>query len=108
MTRPVTCTACGRALTGVRAVRRGYGWRCYAKVLRAVRVLEASRNAAAARAAEALLQGAYVRHPHRAVWYVVSSDGATRYLTHPNGCTCPAGLHARLCYHRAGAAVLAA
>ena len=103
-----TCTACGRTLTGARAVRRGYGWRCYAKVLRAARVLEGSGNAAAQRAAEALLQGAYVKHPHRKVWSVVSSDGQRTYLTHPDGCTCAAGLHQVLCYHRAGAAVLAA
>lgn len=104
----VTCTACGRVLRSARAVRLGYGWRCWAKVQRAARVLEASGNAAAARAAEALLQGAYVKHPHRKVWSVVSGDGTTTYLTHPQGCTCPAGLHQRLCYHRAGAAVLAA
>lgn len=102
------CTACGRPLRSARALRRGYGWRCYAKVLRAARVLEASRNMAAAKAAQALLDGAYVRHPHKAVWQVVSSDGSQVYLTHPNGCTCRAGLHDKLCWHRAGAEVLAA
>src|SRR6266487_896329 len=102
------CTRCGRTLTGTRAVRRGYGWRCYARVLRAVRALTASPNSAAWRAAEALTDGALVRHPHRRVYWVVSSDGSTRYLTHPNGCTCAAGLHSRLCYHRVAVSVLAA
>jgi hypothetical protein len=103
-----TCTRCGRVLHGERAIRRGYGWRCYARVQRAARVLQASANLAAAKAAEALTDGAVVRHPHRGVYWVVSSDGARRYLTHPCGCTCQAGLHARLCYHRVAVSILAA
>lgn len=40
------------------------------------------------------------------VFLVVGSDGETLYRTHPDGCTCPAGLHARRCYHMAAAALL--
>ena len=102
------CTRCGRPLTGARAIRRGYGWRCYARIQRAARALLASPNSAAWRAADALLDGVFVRHPHSRVYRVVSSDGSKVYLTHPCGCTCEAGLHSKLCWHRAGVTVLAA
>lgn len=40
-------------------------------------------------------------HGHPRCFWVVSADGERTYLAHPDGCTCPAGLHAVRCYHRA-------
>lgn len=48
-----------------------------------------------------LADGALVPARHPRCFWVVSSDGERSYLVHPAGCTCPAGLHERLCYHRA-------
>jgi len=102
------CGMCGGNLCGARAVLRGYGWRCYAEVLRVAGVLSGMGTVAGYRAAEALLQGGVVRHAHARVWYVVGSTGERTYLTHPNGCTCDAGLHSRVCWHRTLVVALAA
>jgi hypothetical protein len=102
----VTCKKCGRPIRSARAARVGYGWRCYARVLRAARVLLASRNDAAWRAADLLIDGAAVRLRGR-VFQVVGSSGRQVYLTHPSACNCAAGLHGKLCYHRVAVSILA-
>jgi Family of unknown function (DUF6011) len=106
----VRCVRCGRPLRAVSSRDKGYGPTCYARVARAARVLLASTNSAAQRAGELLLDAGLARLPgHRGrVFRTVSSNGSTTYLTSPDGCTCKAGLHARLCYHAVAATILAA
>lgn len=107
---PVYCQRCGRRLRSERSVAAGRGPRCQAKIRAAIAVLEASRNKAAHKAAELIEDGGLVRlrtHGGRA-FRTFSSDGTARYLTTADGCNCPAGLHERLCYHRAAVAILTA
>jgi hypothetical protein len=40
------------------------------------------------------------------VFDVLSSNGETLYVCSANGCTCPAGLHAVRCYHRAAVMIV--
>jgi ribosomal protein L37E len=102
------CNRCGRRVWSARAVASGYGEECRRRVYRAVRVLLASGSAVANKAGVLLEDAALVPHGHPSVWRVPSGTDAGRvYLAHPKGCTCPAGLHSTLCYHRVGAIVLA-
>ena len=63
-----------------------------------------------ARARELLADGGLISTNRAGVYQSVSSDGATTYLTHRAGCTCPAGTrgNGRTCYHRAAARILGA
>lgn len=104
----VYCSRCGRKLHGNRSRRLGRGPGCDARVMRAVRVLAASPNASARKAAQLIEDGAIVpiaSHGGR-VFRCVSSDGLRTYLTSVDGCNCSAGLHEHLCYHRVAATVL--
>lgn len=44
----------------------------------------------------------------RPVFWAVSSDGSTKYLTTSDACACPAGQAGRLCYHRLAVRMLTA
>jgi hypothetical protein len=106
-----TCTRCGRTLRSARAMRRSYGWRCYARVNAIAQSLLRSGNDRAAEAAHALLDGAVTRHRHPGVYWIVSRDGRHVYLTSPKRCNCNAGLIPLkdvLCWHRAVAIALEA
>lgn len=103
-----TCARCGRPIWSVRALATGYGEGCRRLVYRAARVLEAQPGRQAAAAALALRDAAVLPHTHPGVVRVCSSDGSTVYLSHRAGCTCKAGLHARVCWHRLVPVALAA
>ncbi len=100
------CKKCGRLVRSERALASGYGERCRRRLARAERVLAGSRNVTAQKAAEILELGAAVPHGHARVWRIVSSDGTRRYLTHPSGCTCTAGLYQKMCSHRVAVTLL--
>ncbi|MFF0249646.1 helix-turn-helix domain-containing protein [Streptosporangium sandarakinum] len=60
------------------------------------------------KAAEAIEQGAILATSRPHVYRAISSDGTTVYLASPDGCSCPAGLKARRCYHIAAVRILLA
>jgi hypothetical protein len=100
------CRRCGRRIWGAHALASGYGEGCRRRVYRAARVLEGSVHPSATKAALLLRDAGVLPHPHRRVYRTVGSSGRV-YLTHPSGCTCPAGIHSRLCYHRVAVSILA-
>lgn len=102
------CLRCRRLLRARTSVVRGYGPVCAARVGRAAATLERLGGRVGAKAAELLVGGGLVPSSHRGVWLVPSSDGTRTYRAHARGCSCPAGVHQRLCAHRCGAVVLAA
>src|SRR5690606_4020559 len=77
------CARCGRALTSARALRTGYGPRCYTMVRAAAREVAAQHKAhQVAKAIELIEDGGVVP-------------------TTRTGCTCKAGINGRYaCYHR--------
>jgi hypothetical protein len=103
---PHRCQKCHRWLRSARSAGKPYGPRCEARVKAAALALLEAGLPVADRAADALLDGALVPLRHRAVFRSVSSDGRCTYLTHPNGCTCQAGLYDKTCYHVMAACVL--
>jgi hypothetical protein len=100
------CIRCGRALGGPGP----YGERCWHRLVGPVAALEATGNAAAAKAAQLLRDGALARlRGHRGrVWRTVSLSGIAVYLTAPEACNCAAGLYGKLCYHRVAVTIMLA
>jgi hypothetical protein len=98
----VNCLRCGRKLTAAASISRRYGRGCAAKIRRAAMetALAEMTPAQAAKAIELISDGALVPMRRSGVYQVASSDGSTTYLTHTAGCSCPAGIHQRLCFHR--------
>ena len=108
-TGEIRCERCHRRLNACSYERRRFGnlgRSCYARRARAVRALYASRNAAASRAAELIELGALIPMKRPGFYRVPSADGRSAYTTCSRGCTCPAGIHAKLCKHSVAAAVL--
>jgi hypothetical protein len=109
----VKCLRCGRARFFRSAVAAEhaspYGRMCAARI-RAAAFTAAVADFTAAqvdKARELLADGALA--PVRAgIWQALSSDGVTKYMVAPTGCSCPAGTHGRLCYHVAAARIAAA
>jgi Family of unknown function (DUF6011) len=102
---------CGRRLTAVASIARGYGRHCAAKIRKAAAEAVAAdfKPEQFAKALELISDGGLVAHPHAGVYRAVSSRGDVTYLTSPHGCNCPAGLRSRsACYHQAAARVLEA
>jgi hypothetical protein len=109
-TRDAHCTKCGRPIRSARALETSLGESCRRRVYRAARMLLASKSESAKKAADLLLDAPPIRlasHGGR-VWRTVNQDGQRTYLTTIDHCTCPAGIHCRLCYHSAAVAVMAA
>jgi uncharacterized protein DUF6011 len=101
------CLRCGRTLSAAASIARGYGPTCRTRVRRAAANVVDFSAAQLDSAAELIEDGAIV--PIRpGVFRTVATDGTGTYLTAPQGCTCPAGLKARRCYHRAAAQILLA
>lgn len=100
------CLRCGRRLT--RSV--GYGPTCRARIRAAEQAAHLADFTAAQvdKARELLADGGLVPTTREGVFRSVGSDRVTVYLTHLGGCTCAAGRHDRLCYHRAGVRILEA
>lgn len=99
-----TCRRCGRTLRTARSRSLGYGPVC-ARIHRAETAGYTARQIAAAR--ELIADKAIVRL-RSVVYLTVSTDGTETYRTAPSGCTCPAGLKSRPCYHSAAARMLLA
>jgi hypothetical protein len=109
MDKPATrkCTRCGRQLRDAKSVALGRGPVCDRKAKAEAAAL-AAKPEQAAKALELLADGGIeVLRPGR-VWLVVSGNGEQRYRTAPAGCTCPAGVRGRECYHRLAVRALAA
>ena len=106
------CLRCRRALTAAASISAGYGPGCRARIRAAALAASPAEFTAAqvARARELLADGGLIPTSRAGVYQSVSSDGATTYLTHRAGCTCPAGTrgNGRTCYHRAAARILGA
>lgn len=104
------CLRCGRTLTALDSIARGYGPTCARKIRRAATVvsLVTFKPFQVDKAREAIEQGAVVPTVRPEAYRSVSSDGTTVYLTTIASCTCPAGQKGRTCYHRAAAEILTA
>ena len=109
---PRTCLACGWTLRSAKAVARGYGSACWAKIRKAEAATDLSAWTASQLedAHQAIEDGAVVPSTRVGVFHVVSSDGSEVYRTHRDGCTCPNGLQIhqpRPCWHRCAVAIVA-
>ncbi|MFF3441898.1 hypothetical protein [Streptosporangium sp. NPDC002721] len=104
----VHCLRCGRVLRSAKSIADKRGRRCKSIVLAAARHTELTDYTPAQieHANEVIEQGGIVPTSRPHLWTAVSSDGTTTYLVALQGCTCPAGLRQRRCYHRAAAAIL--
>jgi hypothetical protein len=101
------CTRCGRPLTGARSVALGCGPVCDRKV-RAEAAAADAKPEQVAKALELLADGGVETLRPGRVWLVVASNGVDRYRTAPTGCTCPAGVRGRACYHQLAVGLLVA
>ena len=102
-----TCTRCGRALTAAKSVALGRGPRCEAKVQAEAKAC-AAKPEQLVKALELLADGGVETLRPGRVWLVVASNGVDTYRTAPTGCTCPAGVRGRVCYHQLAVGLLAA
>ncbi|PRY43317.1 DUF6011 domain-containing protein [Umezawaea tangerina] len=110
-TATAKCTRCGRKLTSAKSITDGYGRTCKAKIAAAAKTAAVAtfKPAQVAKAEELIADGGIVAIRARRVFRVVSTDGASTYLTAPQACNCAAGLKAKhACYHRIAATILAA
>ena len=103
------CARCGRALTSARALRTGYGPRCYTMVRAAAREVAAQHKAhQVAKAIELIEDGGVVPTTRAGVYYTVGTEGEV-YKAATTGCTCPAGLRGKYtCYHRIAVEIIQA
>lgn len=104
---------CGRELHAEASCRRGYGPKCWARLLRAIRILEASGNRVAGKAAQVLRDRALVPMPHTArtgVWACAAASRTEPYHLTVDHCSCPAGAKRIpiLCNHRVALQILVA
>lgn len=102
------CARCGRLLKSDLAKQTGYGEHCRRGVIRAVRVLVASGNKQAYKAAVLLAQANIKPIRRGRVWSVWGQT--ENYLTSANTCNCRAAWFyptANSCYHSVACAILA-
>lgn len=104
------CLRCGRVLTSLQSIARGYGRTCKARVRAAAEKIATAdfKPFQIVKAREVISQRAVVPTSRPHVFQIASSDGSEIYRTARQGCTCPAGLKDRTCYHRAAVAILLA
>lgn len=104
------CLRCGRTLRATTSIAAGYGRTCKTKVRKAAETaaLADFKPFQIAKAREVIEQKAVVPTARPNVFQIASSDGTAVYRTARQGCTCPAGLKSRACYHRAAVAILTA
>ncbi len=107
---PEHCARCGRPLRCATSRARGYGWGCWARIRRARRLaaLVSYTRQQIDAALELIEDCGIVRLYAAGAYRAVNSDGTATYLVHAAGCTCPAGLSGRACYHRAAALMVTA
>ena len=104
---------CGYTLRSTKAVARGYGSRCWAKIRKATQEADLSAWTASQveEARQAIEDGAVVPSTREGVFHVVSSDGSEVHLTAEHGCNCTNGLKTRQprpCWHRCAVAIVLA
>lgn len=103
------CEGCGRVITSARSIAACRGRWCQAKLRRAQAAqLAAVKPEQHAKAVELIEQRGIVATSRPGVFRTVASKGDAIYLTHSATCTCPAGLHGRLCYHSVAARIILA
>jgi hypothetical protein len=108
------CLNCGRTRhfrsAAAAAKAAPHGRICAAKIRKAAvdAVFADFTPAQREKAAELIRDGGLVPTSRPGVFRTVGSKGDVTYLTHSAACSCPAGLHGRLCYHLAAARVLTA
>src|SRR5690606_24738237 len=89
------CARCNRPLRSARALRTGYGPRCYTKVRAAAHEAAAQHKPHQAAKATALIEdGGVVPTARAAVDYTAGPNAAIHHTARP-GCTCPVGLTGR-------------
>lgn len=103
-TVPCLRPGCGRALLAAspeRARYGQYGRRCarLVKFEAIAALIQDFKPAQIEKARELIADGGLVPTGHAGVFRTVSSDGDVVYLTHAVTCSCPGGLHGRVCYH---------
>jgi hypothetical protein len=105
------CLRCHRTLRSASSVSAGYGPVCRARI-RVAALNEAIKGFSLAqvdKARELIADGGILPTNRLGIYRSVSSRGDGTYLTHRNGCNCPAGLRGRgACYHMGAARILAA
>ena len=104
---------CGRTLRSAKAVARGYGSRCWAKIREAAKQadLSAWTPQQVEDARQAIEDGAVVPSTCPDVFHVVSTDGTEVHRAAPPGCNCTNGLltrPSRPCWHRCSVAIVLA
>lgn len=109
---PPLCLRCGRELRSTRAQRASYGPECWTAILAAYNQVDLSTwSPSQAQAALELIRDGgivLIRDSDSYAYRSTSTDGNGFYLTVSAACSCPAGQHERLCYHRAAVAILRA
>lgn len=95
----IKCRRCHRKLTDPKSVARGYGRTCAGKV--EVAVARATAHVAKPMRAKAVALIALGQITPKGTFYT-----AKAYRTDGRSCTCPAGLHNRVCYHSVAALIL--
>jgi hypothetical protein len=108
-----TCTRCGRPLRSAKSIADRMGRTCKAKTTQAARrVTSGYTTDQVTKAVELIETAAIIIHTARARrrFQAVSSRGDAVYLVDQaaHSCTCPAGVHGKVCYHLAAADILTA
>jgi hypothetical protein len=101
------CGRCHRLLSDPKAVARGYGRTCWAKVQEAAKAAALTESTTQVDKAVELIEDGGLVHLRRGVYQTVSTDGQEIYLTAANTCTCLAGLRGRTCYHQQAVRIVA-
>jgi hypothetical protein len=100
---PTRCLRCGRKISAPASVSAGYGPVCRSLIRKAVATIriEDVSDAQHSKAVELIEAGGLVPSARPGVFFAVSSDGTTNYITDTGAgtCTCKAGERGRRCYH---------
>ena len=116
-THTAKCLKCGRtrhfhsAEAADRAGPHGRICRMRIRAAQLAAILKGFTQAQIEAAREMIADGAFVPTGHPGVFRVVSSDGERTYLSHPDGCNCPAWLRRvmpKSCKHMLGSRILTA
>ncbi len=102
------CSRCHRALRSEKSQAAGIGPTCARRKAAEARfTAEQQAKARRAIAAHALAPTDIRTARGRRVFAITSSDGTATYFATKGACTCPAGEHEKLCYHRLAIALVA-
>jgi len=107
--QPVRCASCKRPLRAAASIAALRGRRCRAKVRAEARAAAGhNKPEQVAKAVQLIEDGGLVPTNRPGIYRAVSSNGEVTYLVAAQACSCRAGVHDRLCYHRIGVAILEA